>query len=128
MRVPLFIDVTRSVDRWALPQDYGPSEVDVILNINMIHISSNAAVDGLFKVSFISLSAEVLKSAGSLLKPDGLLITYGPYAIHQSIFPKSNVDFDNSLRSQNEEWGLRDIDYLEKVGYYLGQLLVLVRE
>lgn len=50
MRVPLFIDVTRSVDRWALPADYSPRDVDAILNINMIHISSNSAVEGLFKV------------------------------------------------------------------------------
>lgn len=44
-----------------------PRQFDIILNFNMIHISSNAAVNGLFIY------------AGRLLKPDGLLITYGPY-------------------------------------------------
>uniref|UniRef100_A0A7I4Y579 UPF0744 protein n=1 Tax=Haemonchus contortus TaxID=6289 RepID=A0A7I4Y579_HAECO len=51
VRVPLYIDVTKPVNHWALPTDYGPLAVDVILNINMIHISSNAAIEGLFRAS-----------------------------------------------------------------------------
>ncbi|KAK6759797.1 hypothetical protein RB195_021394 [Necator americanus] len=101
VRVPLFIDVTRPVSHWALPGDYGPHSVDVILNINMIHISCEAAVEGLFK------------AAGILLKRGtGLLITYGPYAVDGVISPQSNIDFDAGLRSQNPEWGLRDIRHL----------------
>uniref|UniRef100_A0AC34R2W1 Methyltransferase-like 26 n=1 Tax=Panagrolaimus sp. JU765 TaxID=591449 RepID=A0AC34R2W1_9BILA len=94
VRVPLFIDVTKPPDFWALPADYSPNSVDLMLNINMIHISSNDAVDGLFR------------AAGGLLKiGTGLLITYGPYAFDGKIFPESNVQFDAGLREQNPEWG-----------------------
>ncbi|CAJ0948962.1 unnamed protein product, partial [Mesorhabditis belari] len=103
-RVPLFIDVTKPAGQWALPDDYAPEQLDVIYSANMIHISSNAAVNGLFE------------AAGYLLKPSsGLLITYGPYAVNGKITPQSNVDFDAGLRTQNPEWGLRDIEFLRQL-------------
>jgi hypothetical protein len=51
VRVPLFIDATLTPDRWALPADYGPGSLDLILNINMIHISSDKAIAGLFRAA-----------------------------------------------------------------------------
>ncbi|CAJ0572715.1 unnamed protein product, partial [Mesorhabditis spiculigera] len=103
-RVPLFVDVSKKPGQWALPDDYAPQKVDVLYSANMIHISSNAAVSGLFE------------AAGYLLKPDtGLLITYGPYAKDGKISPQSNIDFDASLKERNAEWGLRDVSYLKKV-------------
>ncbi|KAK5985556.1 Methyltransferase like 26 [Trichostrongylus colubriformis] len=113
VRVPLFIDVTKPVNHWALPADYGPLAVDVILNINMIHISSDAAVEGLFRASNILLK-----------RGTGLLITYGPYAIDGVISPQSNIDFDNSLRSRNPEWGLRDVRDLNELAMQCGMRLV----
>uniref|UniRef100_F1L415 Uncharacterized protein n=1 Tax=Ascaris suum TaxID=6253 RepID=F1L415_ASCSU len=99
---PLHIDVSKGVHSWTLPDGFVQQEIDVLLNINMIHISSGAAVDGLFK------------AAGELLKPgSGLLITYGAYAINGLITPQSNIDFDKSLRARNPEWGLRDINELK---------------
>ncbi|CAI4226944.1 unnamed protein product [Auanema sp. JU1783] len=113
VRVPLFVDVSKSLDRWILPEDFRPSEVDVVLNINMIHISSNEAVGGLFK------------SSGELLKPNGgLLITYGPYAQDGLITPESNVRFDAGLRQQNPEWGLRDVNMLSEMASASGLRLL----
>lgn len=54
VRVPLFVDVSKPVSNWALPEDYAPNSVDIVLSINMIHISSDAAVIGLFEVSSYS--------------------------------------------------------------------------
>ncbi|VDO43676.1 unnamed protein product [Haemonchus placei] len=132
VRVPLYIDVSKPVSHWALPTDYGPSAVDVILNINMIHISSDAAVEGLFRASkqfFISTSSQQSRSpfqaSGTLLKRgSGLLITYGPYAIDGVITPQSNVAFHDSLRNENPEWGLRDIRDLNELAIRYGMRLV----
>ena len=78
--------------------------MDLMLNVNMIHISSNLAVTGLFEAA-----------SGLLKKGTGLLITYGPYAFEGKISPDSNVQFDCGLKKQNPEWGLRDVRDLKEV-------------
>ncbi|KAI1730702.1 methyltransferase-like 26 [Ditylenchus destructor] len=107
IRVPLFIDACKPPDFWALPKDCGPGQIDALLNINMIHISSNEAIHGLFR------------AASGLLKPrTGLLIIYGPFAVDGGISPQSNIDFDKYLRGENPEWGLRDVSEMEKLANY----------
>lgn len=91
-----FLDVREPLNMW-LGGTLKPESVDYILNVNMIHISEWACSEGLFA------------SAGVLLKPEGMLFTYGPYAFDGVITPESNVRFDASLRSRNPAWGLRDV-------------------
>ena len=67
----------------------------------MIHISAWTCTLGL------------LANAGSLLRPGGLLITYGPYMNNGILEPESNRSFDASLRGMNQEWGIRDITDIE---------------
>uniref|UniRef100_A0A0P4W936 Methyltransferase type 12 domain-containing protein n=1 Tax=Scylla olivacea TaxID=85551 RepID=A0A0P4W936_SCYOL len=97
---PLMIDVCKPVSEW--PGKFSAASLDVILNINMVHISAWPCTEALFR------------AAGHLLRPKGIMVTYGPYAIHGEVTPESNVAFNESLKSQNAEWGLRDIDDLEK--------------
>eukprot|EP00921_Rhytidocystis_pertsovi_P006170 GHVQ01010520.1.p1 GENE.GHVQ01010520.1~~GHVQ01010520.1.p1 ORF type:complete len:338 (-),score=82.34 GHVQ01010520.1:35-1024(-) len=87
--------------------------VDMIYCANMIHISSDRAVTGLFN------------NAGVMLKGEGrgVLVTYGPYAFDGAVEADSNRRFDASLRRQNEEWGLRDVGELDKLGVDNGLVL-----
>ncbi|KAF1749319.1 hypothetical protein GCK72_025786 [Caenorhabditis remanei] len=103
VRIPLFIDVAKRFDQWALPADFGPNMVDIVLSINMLHICSQTAVDGLFE------------SADQLLnETTGKLITYGPYSEDGFISPQSNIAFHASLKNQDPEYGLKDI----KIDFY----------
>lgn len=89
---PLELDV-----RWPTwPID----EVDAMLCINMIHISPWETTEALFA------------GAHALLTEGSPLITYGPYRLHGTHTAPSNAAFDQSLRSRNPRWGVRDIDEL----------------
>ena len=89
---PLVLDVMRTP--WPLER------ADALLCINMIHISPWDATVSLFA------GAERLLSVGSPL------ITYGPYRVSGQHTAASNAAFDESLRSRNPRWGVRDLDEL----------------
>ena len=89
LRPPLALDVRDAV--WPVPA------AEAVVCINMIHISPWAATIGLFQ------------GAGRILSRDHTLLTYGPYAIDGDFQAQSNIDFDQSLRTRNPEWGIRDV-------------------
>lgn len=99
---PMKIDITTDFHQWG-DGIFKPNSLEYIYNANMMHISPYQCSIGLFK------------NAGQLLKPNGLLITYGPYAFDGQISPQSNVNFDKSLRSQDPSWGLRDVEDLKEL-------------
>jgi SAM-dependent methyltransferase len=83
--------------RWPL------ANADAVLSINMIHITDWETSEALFE------------GARKLLGPGAPLITYGPYRLHGEHTAPSNAAFDESLRSRNPGWGVRDIDELTEL-------------
>jgi hypothetical protein len=71
---------------------------DALLCINMIHISPWPATIGL------------IRQAAAILPPEAPLYLYGPYKRGGQHTAPSNAAFDASLRSQNDAWGVRDLE------------------
>ncbi|XP_018396615.1 PREDICTED: UPF0585 protein C16orf13 homolog A isoform X2 [Cyphomyrmex costatus] len=97
---PIRIDITTDYRLWG-NGSFKSNSLEYIYNANMIHISPYQCTIGLFN------------NASQLLKPNGLLITYGPYAFDGQITPQSNIDFNESLKLQDPSWGLRDVTDLK---------------
>ena len=103
---PIALDVCDPV--WAIEGDELPEplqDVDLkrdpivaIVNINMIHIAPWSACLGL------------IVGAGRILPPGGILYLYGPFKQGGKHTAASNAAFDESLRMQNPEWGVRDLE------------------
>jgi hypothetical protein len=64
----------------------------------MIHIAPWAACEGL------------LRGAGRVLGPGGVLYLYGPYRLGGAHTAPSNEAFDHSLRARDPRWGVRDLE------------------
>jgi len=77
--------------------DWPVSRTDAVLCINMVHISPWDATLGL------------MKGAGALLPPGGLLYLYGPYLRDDVETAPSNLAFDASLKARDPRWGLRRV-------------------
>ncbi len=85
---PLALDATAT---WRL------QPVDAIICLNMIHIAPWEACLGLF-----ARAAEVLTA-------DGILYLYGPFMEDGRHNADSNARFDESLKSRDPQWGIRDL-------------------
>lgn len=86
--LPMTIDVRQPFGKWNWHvANLQPTKVagtfDYILNINMIHITPWSCTEGLFK------------NSSGLLKPNGMMITYGPYASNgkSTIYMKHFTNF-----------------------------------
>jgi hypothetical protein len=79
------------------------AHADAVVAINMVHISPWAASIGLFR------------GAGHILARDAPLILYGPYVEQGVETAPSNLAFDQSLKSRNSSWGLRDVAEMDRL-------------
>lgn len=79
------------------PSTWPTGPFDTIFCANMIHISPWSATEGLFQMA-----------ERTLRRPGGLLVLYGPYREAEIPLAPSNAAFDDSLKSRNPGWGLRD--------------------
>lgn len=86
------------------PATINNQSFDFIYCCNLIHITPIECTQGLFQL------------AERVLKPEGSLITYGPYGLADGrLTPESNRRFHAHLQRQDSRWGVRGIDELEKI-------------
>ncbi len=83
-------------------QPWPVTEADAVWCANMIHIAPPEAGAGL------------LRGASELLEPGAPLILYGPFRVDGEHTAPSNEAFDQSLRSRDPRWGVRDLNALEQ--------------
>ena len=95
MPQPLELDVEKFP--WPLPLKLVNS-LQGIVSINMIHVAKWNCTIGLFK------------GAGKLLREGQFLILYGPFKIGNKHISQSNYFFDNSIKSKNELWGIKNLE------------------
>lgn len=83
--------------------DWPVERADAVYCANMIHIAPWEAALGL------------LAGAGRVLGRGGTLALYGPFLRRDHPTAPSNERFDDSLRSRDPSWGLRDLDHVAEV-------------
>ena len=92
---PRELDVREAV--W--PVQYAlPAPISAVVNINMVHISPWECCTALFS------------GAARLLPIHGVVVMYGPFKCEGQHTAASNARFDSQLRSENPEWGVRDLE------------------
>jgi len=97
---PLMLDVM--ADAWPI------QTADAVLCINMIHIAPWEAT-----LALISGAARILRS-------NGILFLYGPFKRGGEHTAPSNAAFDDSLRAQDERWGVRDLEEVTRAARAAG--------
>lgn len=109
LRPPIALDVRDPI--WPVETPSLDPPITAIVSINMIHISPWASCLGL------------MAGAGRILPPDGILYLYGPFRRQGEHTAPSNAQFDASLRAENPEWGVRDLEKVAEVADPRGLIL-----
>ena len=79
-----------------------------MLCINVLHISP------------WTVAQNLIAGAGRYLRDGGRLFVYGPFKRDGEHTAPSNAAFDQSLRAENPEWGVRDIADLNMLAQNAG--------
>ena len=82
---------------WEIPLKLAHS-LQGIVSINMIHVAQWSCTEALFRES------------RKLLNKGQFLILYGPFKICNKHTSESNYFFDNSLKMQNDLWGIKNLE------------------
>jgi hypothetical protein len=110
---PLALDV--HAPTWPIEADPTllTEPITAIVNINMIHIAPWSACLGL------------MAGVRRILPTHGILFLYGPFKQNGRHTAPSNAEFDHSLRTQNPDWGVRNLE--EVVAVAQAQNLAFVK-
>lgn len=107
---PVVLDA--SSNTWPL----GDTRFDGMLCINMIHIAPIEAARG------------VICGGDRHLKQGGFLYFYGPFTRGGAHTAPSNEAFDQSLKSRDPSWGIRDVDEIDALAGEAGFELKSITE
>ena len=80
------------------PGSWPTGPMDAVVCLNMIHIAPWSAAEGL------------MAGSGRLLEAGGVLFLYGPFREGGADTAPSNAAFDESLKSRDPAWGVRDLE------------------
>ena len=97
---PIDLDVLR-------PQPIA-QKFDAVFSANTAHIMSIDAVRAMFTV------------IGEVVRPGGLFCLYGPFRTDGSFDTESNRRFDESLKAQHPQMGIRDLEDLDRLAENAG--------
>ena len=97
---PVFLDVAQ--------QPWPVAHADAIVCINMIHIAPWSATEAL------------VRGAARLLPKGGPLYLYGPFKRNGVHTAPSNQSFDERLRADDPQWGVRDLDDVQQLASAAG--------
>ena len=100
---PLDLDVLR--------QPWPVERCQAIVAINLLHIAPWSAAEA------------VMAGAERTLPEAGVLYLYGPYQRGGEHTAESNAAFDQSLRAQNPDWGVRELEAVVDLAERHGLLL-----
>ncbi len=93
---PLFLDAAAD---WAgEPAVRALGALSAVLCCNVLHIAPWAVAEG------------IVRGAAKVLAPGAALILYGPFSEGGRHTGEGNASFDASLRAENPDWGVRDLD------------------
>ena len=89
-------NVLAPVELDASSSEWPSGPFDAVYACNVCHISPYSVTEG------------ILRESAKVLKPNGGLFIYGPFMVDGEHTAESNLAFDQRLRAQNAEWGVRD--------------------
>lgn len=104
------MDFDATATDWAEAAGGATATLRAVLCVNVIHIAPWAVAEGL------------LTGASKRLAKGGFLAVYGPFRFHGAHISDSNDAFDRSLRLQNPDWGVRDVQQLDALADASGLL------
>jgi SAM-dependent methyltransferase len=116
IRPPLRIDLSEPTWCPEMAKGDGPSKLLGVFCANVIHIAPWQVAEGLFA------------GAGRYLTGGSRFFLYGPFKRNGKHTSVSNAVFDASLREENAEWGVRDIEDVEKLAARVGLGLIEIVE
>jgi hypothetical protein len=113
---PRRIDLSNPAWCDAMKGEGGPGELLAVFCANVVHIAPWPVAEGL------------VAGAGRYLRKGGMLFLYGPFKRGGRHTADSNEAFDASLRQGNPEWGVRDIEAVEKMAADVSLTLIEIAE